>query len=394
MPPRPVLRAGEELPSPLPPLVRVGRRLRAARGHDVPTYHFEPAPPLVVCSLVVSHGYSNYTSAGTSWLAHVLSPFGVQVWALDYTGHGAAAGAAPGLVADFGHLTSDLVAVAGAARAAHPGAPVFALGESMGGAVALLSTLAATEGGGSGNSGGRCGPFDGVVAMAPMAGISRGDAPHWAVELLGRAVAAVAPSLPIMPTRDIAAACFADPQRLEELAASPDPHRYAGTMRIGTALQFKDAMGAVQARAAEMTTPLLILHGTGDLVTCPNKSRAVYEAAASNDKTLLLVQDAWHVLWWETHATRAAVLADIVRWLHDRSPAAVAAGLGTPPQLPHAALETRPARGGPFRVPGGHPLTPWTFHSHGAVGCGTRDGGVVGGGEEGEGEEGAGRGGE
>ena len=66
-------------------------------------------------------------------------------------------------------------------------------------------------------------------------------------------------------------------------------------MRIGTALQFKDATLAIQAGLSDLTTPLIVWHGSEDVVTSPAVSRRVWDAAASADKTLVIYEGGWHV---------------------------------------------------------------------------------------------------
>jgi alpha-beta hydrolase superfamily lysophospholipase len=123
---------------------------------------------------------------------------------------------------------------------------------------------------------------------------AKAEEPHWLVQAAGRAVAAVAPWAPITPLRrDIQAVCFKDPDRLEEVRA--DPRRYRGAMRLGTALQFKDATVAIQASLGRLSTPFVLYHGTADLVTSHRVSAALFDGAPSPDKSLILYEGGWHV---------------------------------------------------------------------------------------------------
>ncbi|HUO99100.1 MAG TPA: lysophospholipase [Rhizomicrobium sp.] len=120
-------------------------------GLDLPLRRWEAEKPRAV--IVALHGMSDYSSAfdvpATWWAEH-----GITTYAYDQRGFGKApnTGLWPGEKA----LDQDLSDCVAAVRARHPGLPVFALGESMGGAV-VLSALAGPD------------PprVDGVILVAP-----------------------------------------------------------------------------------------------------------------------------------------------------------------------------------------------------------------------------------
>lgn len=110
--------------------------------------------------LIALHGMSDYSNAfampGEAWAKR-----GILTLAYDQRGFGGNPN--PGLWAGAETMRSDLRDAVAAAKAAHPGVPVFALGESMGGAVALTALEQ---------------PLDvaGAVLVAPAVW-SRGDMP-------------------------------------------------------------------------------------------------------------------------------------------------------------------------------------------------------------------------
>lgn len=109
------------------------------------------SPPHAV--IVALHGMSDYSEAfempGPWWAEH-----GITTIAYDQRGFGRAPD--PGLWAGATALRDDLDDCVEAAREKFPGAPVFALGESMGGAV-VLSSLSSD----------RPPHIDGVILVAP-----------------------------------------------------------------------------------------------------------------------------------------------------------------------------------------------------------------------------------
>jgi alpha-beta hydrolase superfamily lysophospholipase len=358
---------------------RVEDRVISRHGHALVAHRWDADPdappnehpPPHVATLLLAHGYANYIGSYFDWKAAVLASYGLRVRALDQFGHGKSDGV-PALVPSLSVLVDDLedlaraikaedeaveeaAAAAAAGHPRQPRRPLFCYGESMGGAVAIQAA--------------RRDPslFAGLVLLAPMAGFDAAELPHPLVQAVGRVAAWLAPWAPLTPLkRDMQAFLFRDPARAAEVAA--DPHKYAGRLRLGTAMAFKDATAEIQAGLGDVATPLLTLHGTADVITSPAVSRALHDAApAGGDKTLTLYQDAWHALWWESAPSRRDMLACIVSWLHARSPAAVAAGLAAAPVLPVNAVVTRPDMPGPFRVPG-DAMTPWTYATHGRAG--------------------------
>jgi acylglycerol lipase len=66
--------------------------------------------------------------------------------------------------------------------------------------------------------------------------------------------------------------------------------------------------------------PFFVLHGEADTVTDPEVSRALYDRAASADKTIKLYPGMWHGLTaGEPDENVEAIFGDIVAWLNERS---------------------------------------------------------------------------
>ena len=134
----------------------------ARDGTRLPLRRWEAAgkPRAVIVAL---HGMSDYSNAfdmpGRNW-----AKLGITTLAYDQRGFGRSDN--PGVWAGANAMRADLVDAVRAARARYPGVPVFALGESMGGAVvltALASDLSDLN-------------IDGVILVAPAVW-SRGDMP-------------------------------------------------------------------------------------------------------------------------------------------------------------------------------------------------------------------------
>lgn len=103
-------------------------------GLRLPLRHWDAIRPVAI--VVALHGMSDYSQAfdlpGPWWAAH-----GVSVYAYDQRGFGAAPN--PGLWGGAPAMRDDLADVVAAMRTKFPKIPVYALGESMGGAVVLTA---------------------------------------------------------------------------------------------------------------------------------------------------------------------------------------------------------------------------------------------------------------
>jgi alpha-beta hydrolase superfamily lysophospholipase len=140
---------------------KIGSDTFVARdGMRLPLRHWDAPAPIAV--IVALHGMSDYSNAfdmpATWWAGN-----GITTYAYDQRSFGRAPN--PGIWPGGDALRTDLSDFVDAARAKHPGVPVYVLGESMGGAVVLTSLASA-----------RPPHVDGVILVAPAVW-SRSDMP-------------------------------------------------------------------------------------------------------------------------------------------------------------------------------------------------------------------------
>jgi alpha-beta hydrolase superfamily lysophospholipase len=76
------------------------------------------------------------------------------------------------------------------------------------------------------------------------------------------------------------------------------------------------AVAIIQANMEALTLPVLIWHGTADVVTDPAGSQQLYERAQSADKTLKLYEGGFHEMHNEPNQND--VLSDLLAWLEER----------------------------------------------------------------------------
>ncbi|MFE2337852.1 alpha/beta hydrolase [Streptomyces coelicoflavus] len=255
--------------------------LTGTRGR-ITVREWPAASPRYVALLV--HGYGEH-SGRYDEVAGVLTGHGAAVYAPDHTGHGRSEGERV-VVEDFEDVVTDVHAVAGLARAAHPGLPVVMVGHSMGG---LIASRYAQR---------HPGELTALVLSGPVIG-------DW--ELPRRLLALEEiPDTPISP-----ASLSRDPAVGAAYAA--DPLVWHGPMKRPTLEAFVRTLETVAKGGDVGRLPLLWVHGDDDrLVPLPG-SRVGVEPLSGGNLIEQTYPGARHELFNETN--RAEVFADVTRFL-------------------------------------------------------------------------------
>lgn len=256
--------------------------------------------------VVVAHGAAEH-GGRYARLARELAPRGFPVWAIDHRGHGRSEG--PRAFVDrLAHAAADLDRLVDRVAAGDPGRPVFLLGHSMGGAIALLYALDHAD------------RLAGLVLSAPAA--SDAGAPfalRFADRVLqaGRILSALAPRLGLLALdpEDISR----DPAEVRAYCDDPLvtignlPARTVGELGRAIRTRFARDLGA-------LTLPILLVHGTADRLVPPVASEHVRDRVASDDVTLRLYPELRHEVFNELAEDRERVLGDVAAWLDERAP--------------------------------------------------------------------------
>ncbi len=224
-------------------------------GLRLPLRHWDADHPRAI--IVALHGMSDYSEAfdmpGPWWAAH-----GITTFAYDQRGFGAAPN--PGVWAGADAMRADLNDFVDAARAKYPGVPVYALGESMGGAV-VLSSLAT-----------QIPPHvDGVILIAPAVW-SRDDMPFyygWAAWFMAH----VFPAMKVSGNGLHIVACD-NIEVLKKLSRDP---LYQHSARSDQVYGLINLMDQARKAPAHLNNPLpiLFLYGKNDQVIPAKPTEAV-----------------------------------------------------------------------------------------------------------------------
>lgn len=264
-------------------------------GIRLPLRHWDAKEPKAI--IIALHGMSDYSEAfdlpGPWWADH-----GITTYAYDQRGFGA--GPNPGLWAGDDRMRADLDDIVGAARAKHPGIPVFVLGESMGGAV-VLSSLANTP------------PHaDGIILVAPAVW-SRDDMPASYRAALWLS-AHTLPWLHVSGEGQHILACDNIPV-LRKLSHDPlFQHEARADQVYGLVNLMDEARNAPAQMGA--APPILFLYGAKDQVIPAEPTQAVVTALGARAEVRRYPQ-GYHMLLRDLEGP--AIWQDIAGWIAARA---------------------------------------------------------------------------
>ncbi len=253
-----------------------------------------PAQPEAV--LVLAHGLHEHAGR-YAHVAERLNAAGYAVYAVDHHGHGRSGGAR----ADIGSMSGvleDFDQLRRSAEEAHPGLPVFVLGHSLGGLIAIEYVIRYGQEGLAGLA----------VSGAAVDVSSAGRAQTLLAPVLGRLV----PHLGVLliGSENVSR----DPEVVRDY--EQDPLNHNGKVLARTGAEMIQAVRDAVRRMPEITLPVLAMHGTADRVVPPAASQLVHDSVSSPDKTLKTYDGLFHEIFNEPE--RDAVLDDLIGWLDAR----------------------------------------------------------------------------
>lgn len=272
----------------------------AADGLRLRTRTWEAAGDPAV-SVALLHGGVEH-SGRYQHTAERLVAAGFEVHALDQRSHGGSdrVRGVPLQIDRFDDLLDDTEAWLRSLRRSGGGRPLFVVAHSMGALISL--TLAARD---------RL-PVDGLVTTGAALTVIAPAAFARAAE-----IAAVDPDAIVLQlprggldgsTRD---------EAMKAAVAADETHADVTGVPARFMVEVARITAEVAGELANVSVPLLVLHGTADRMADPARSVALVEQAASPDKTLHLVEGGWHALLRDIDRHEVEDL--IVAWINARS---------------------------------------------------------------------------
>ena len=276
--------------------------LTAGQGEELFWRSWEAADAPVAARAVVAlmHGYGEH-GGRYHHVASALARAGYPVMALDARGHGRSLGSR-GHVESYDDYAADLDRLVSAIRERWPSRPVFVLGHSNGGLIALRHAL------------GFPGRATGYVLTSPFCGFKiQVPAPK---AVAGKLMSRVWPSFS-MPSGIDPAVVSQIPEVVEHYRTDPLVHSVA-TARWFTETQ--DAQADTLAHARQIDQPFLWLVAGADALADPRAAEAIYHELGSANREFELFPELYHEILNER--AWPDILRRIVAWLDAHLPGA------------------------------------------------------------------------
>ncbi|XP_071068351.1 monoglyceride lipase isoform X2 [Dasypus novemcinctus] len=195
-------------------------------------------------------------------------------------GHGQSEGERM-VVSDFHIFIRDVLQHVDAVQKEQPGLPVFLLGHSMGGAIAILTAAEKPN------------HFSGMILISPLVLANPESATTFKVDIY-----------------------------------NADPLICRAGLKVCFGIQLLNAVSRVERALPRLTLPVLLLQGSADRLCDSRGAYLLMEAAKSQDKTLKIYEGAYHVLHKELPEVTNSVFQEINTWVSQRI---APAGARSPP---------------------------------------------------------------
>lgn len=267
------------------------KRFEGAGGVDIAWQSWLPSRE-PRAAVVIAHGVSEHSDR-YAHVAERLTGAGYVVYALDHRGHGDSEGPRA-LIDRIALAVADIDTLIGIARTEQPGRPLFLLGHSMGGALAVEYAIAHQD------------RIDGLVLSAPAADVGAASAFE---RVAGRVLSTIAPKAGVFAVD--AEGISRDPEVVR--AYVEDPRVFHGKLPARTVSELVEAARTMPERVPAITLPLLVLVGAADPIVPPDAARMIESRAGSEDKRLIEYEGLFHEILNEPEQDR--VMDDLVAWL-------------------------------------------------------------------------------
>ena len=270
----------------------------ASDGTTLPLHIWVPkGPPRAV--VLALHGFNDYGHFFDS-PGKFLALRGIITYAYDQRGFGATKN--PGIWAGVATYARDATDAARALKRRYPDLPLYLLGSSMGGAVAILAS------GEVGSS-----PIDGIILAAPAVW-GRATMP-WYQRLALWVGAHILPSM-TLTGRGLNIIPSDNKEMLNQLGRDPLVIKQT---RIDAIYGLVNLMDAALAAAPELNIPALILYGEKDEVIPKQPTWKMFRTLPKGLHRIAIYANGYHMLLRDLQAI--TIWKDIVAWVADRNSA-------------------------------------------------------------------------
>ena len=243
--------------------------------------------------LLIAHGLAEHSGRYEHFAAFFVAR-GYAVFALDHLGHGKSDGDRCH-IGQFSEYTDGISLLLDRVREECSGAPVFLVGHSMGGLIAVRFLIEHQE------------ELAGCVLSG--AALKAPAEPSAIQRMIVKFFSKVVPKLRVLQLD--ASQVSRDPAVVDRYRK--DPLVFTGKVTARLAEQLFSEMSSVRDQLGRIRSPVLILHGSEDGLTSPEGSKMLHEKVASKNKKLITYEGLYHEIYNEPEQDE--VMTDVANWL-------------------------------------------------------------------------------
>lgn len=250
-----------------------------------------------IAVIIAVHGLNDYSKAFTA-PAQAFAAAGILTYAYDQRGFGLNPNR--GIWHGTKSMSDDLIAMVAAVRARHPRLRIYVLGESMGGAIAMV-TMCRDD----------APHIDGLILSAPAVG-QEIPPEQQAIMWLGEHVV---PGITIGRRRGVPPAT----DNNQVLRALQDDPYVPRATRVDTLIEVAQLMAKASDAAPRIKGRVLLLYGQRDPYVSASQVNSAADAMRSSgraDVAFRTYDRGYHLLLRDLHAE--AVIGDIIAWVSGR----------------------------------------------------------------------------
>jgi len=261
------------------------------------------------CLVFLSHGFSEHLGLYTE-IGNLLAGRGMIVFGHDHIGHGESEGKRA-YIENVDHYVDDVIQHCMLMQDKYPNLPLFLIGHSMGGMIAVRAVLR------------HPGFFKGMILNGPLIvpGPQIGPIDFRSTPIrtfisktVLQLLSWIIPNVPIgRPNLNIITS-----DKQAQAMMSKDALRWTGGCKVMLLLAFVYCLDDNINQLTDVITPFLIVHGDNDKLCNPIGSELLYRRSKVEDKSLKIFPGACHQLFLEINNTRYQVFDQIQKWIEAR----------------------------------------------------------------------------
>jgi len=272
-----------------------------SHGRKIHTYIWKPqGQPRGLVFL--SHGYAERLFPYYERVAKAGAAQGLLCFGHDHTGHGLSQGERV-QVAGMDEYIKPVIEHSNNMVSQYPDTPLYILGHSMGGLIALLTVLETQA----------SNMFSGLVLMGPLIELD----PNLAggpMKFMAMVMSKVWPSLSLKGIDPKMVTSDPDWQKKK----TEDELHYQGGAKALHGHVLVTVLDSLPKQFSQVTTPYIIVHGAEDKVCSPKGSEKLHAATSSKDKTFKVIPGGLHNLFLEPEPIQNEAIDSCINWIVER----------------------------------------------------------------------------